>query len=111
MSTQHERTAREVEADLLARCIFAAAVGRPAADRVEASVFLLASNLVRSRNLAAADQLLAAGDAYFLRNHGAPLTSAELLDRGVVTGLPRLRDSLLHKLDHALEMARSIESR
>jgi len=98
MATQHKSSARELEAELLTHCGLAVAGQRLAADLPEASVFLLAAKLIHSREPVAAGQLRAAANAFLQINHCEPLSSIEILNRGLIAGMPRLRDGLLRML-------------
>lgn len=95
-------TARDIESALLARC---AAVARDvtltAQDQREANVFRLAAMIMRSRFSAECDNLMRASDQYFALHPDESLASAELVRKGWVITLPRLRDKLSRELTQA----------
>lgn len=92
-------TARESESALLARCAMAAqGHAAVAQDQREANVFRLASMLMRSRSPLAASRLMQASEQYFSRHPEAQLPAEEVLHRGWVFSLPRLRDMLSPQL-------------
>lgn len=92
-------TARDVESVLLARC---SAVAREAAqgaqDQREANVFQLAAMLVQSQFPAESKCLTQASESYFAAHPNERLASAEVVRRGWVMSLPRLRDMLSRQL-------------
>ena len=92
-------TAREVESALLARC---SADAREAAQvaqyQREANVFQLAAMVVRSRFPVESQCLTQASERYFASHPNERLASAEVVRRGWVMSLPRLRDMLSRQL-------------
>jgi len=88
-------TARDVESALLARC---SAVAREATqtaqDQKEANVFQLAAIVVQSQFPTESKYLMQASDRYFASHPNERLSSAEVVRRGWVMSLPRLRDML-----------------
>ena len=90
---------REFEAALVEKCAAVAALNqRSAHDSQEANVFVVAAGLVRSAFPQAAERLKQAGEAYFSTHPGERLEAEEVVRRGWVLGLPRLRDTLHRKL-------------
>jgi hypothetical protein len=91
--------AREVEAALLKRC---AAVAREAnlvaTDQREANVFRLAAMVIQSRFPHEATRLMAASERYFAGYPSEQLPSVDVIRRGWVVNLPRLRDRLSREL-------------
>ncbi|MGO4304410.1 hypothetical protein [Cupriavidus sp. RAF12] len=91
--------AREVEDALLKRC---AAVAREAnlvaTDQREANVFRLAAMVVQSRFPHEATRLMVASERYFATHPAEQLASVEVIRRGWVANLPRLRDRLSREL-------------
>ncbi len=92
-------TARDVESALLFRCVAAARDAAMAAqDQREANVFWLAAALVQSQFPAESKCLMQAGERYFASHPNERLASVEVVRRGWVIGLPRLRDMLSRQL-------------
>ncbi|HWS28317.1 MAG TPA: hypothetical protein VN259_17280 [Xanthomonadales bacterium] len=90
---------RDVESALLARCSTVARQAVQAAlDQREANVFQLAAMVVRSEFPAESKRLMQAGEQYFAAHPDDRLASAEVLRRGWVVSLPRLRDMLSRQL-------------
>jgi len=91
--------AREVEAALMKRCAFVAREANLVAmDQLEANVFRLAALVIQSRFPHEAQRLMAASEWYFATHPSEQLASAEVIRRGWVVGLPRLRDRLSREL-------------
>lgn len=91
--------ARENEKMLLDRCVFVAQhPGAAAGTGAEANVFRLAGSVLRSRLPAEASRLKAASAAYFAQYPEQRLPTAEVVGRGLVVSLPRLRDMLSRRL-------------
>lgn len=92
-------TAREAELALLTRC---SAVVREAAqsaqDQREANVFRLAAMVVQSRFPSESMRLMQASERYFAAHPDEKLAPADVVRKGWVLSLPRLRDMLSHKL-------------
>jgi hypothetical protein len=92
-------TARDTEAALLTRCAqVAQSKGLFAQNQVEANVFRLAAMVLQPQFPAAAAQLRNASNRYFGIRPNEKLPPAEVINRGWVIGLPRLRDMLSHQL-------------
>lgn len=92
--------ARDLESALLARCAAVAREVTPVAqDQREANVFGLAAMLVQSRFPHEAKSLLQASEQYFATHPTERLASAEVVRRGWVINLPRLRDMLNRQLN------------
>lgn len=92
-------TARDAESALLSRCSFAAREPEPSArDQREANVFRLAAMVVRSRFPQESAGLMQASERYFAVHPDERLASEEVVRRGWVLSLPRLRDMLSHRL-------------
>lgn len=91
--------AREKEKTLLARCVFVAQhPGTSASDGSEANVFRLAGSVLRSRLPVESSRLKATSAAYFAQHPDEQLPAAEVVRRGLVVSMPRLRDMLSQKL-------------
>lgn len=95
-------TARDIESALLVRC---SAVAREIAqsthvaqDQREANVFQLAAVLVQSRFPVESKCLAQASERYFVAHPNERLASSEVVRRGWVMSLPRLRDMLSRQL-------------
>ena len=92
-------TARDAESSLLARCSVAAReVANAAQDQREANVFRLAAMVVRSRFPSESMCLMQASERYFASHPEERLPPAEVVRKGWVVSLPRLRDMLSHRL-------------
>jgi hypothetical protein len=91
--------AREVERQLLMRCV---QVARDpcvsSADAVEANVFRLAGMVVRSEFPVAWQNLTATSQRYFDSHPGTLSDPEEIVRKGWVVSLPRLRDLLRTQL-------------
>jgi hypothetical protein len=91
--------ARDTEARLLARC---AEVARgtlvSAQDSREANVFRLASLMADRQFSAAYRRLMAASQGYFDQHPGERLDPEDVVRKGWVVSLPRLRDMLREQL-------------
>lgn len=92
-------TARDAESALLARCsVVAREAAQSALDQREANVFRLAAMVVRSRFPRESMCLMQASDQYFASHPDEKLAPAEVVRKGWVSSLPRLRDMLSHRL-------------
>lgn len=92
-------TPRDAESALLARCSVVARELAPSAqDQREANVFRLAAMVVRSRFPSESARLMLASEQYFALHPGERLAPADVVRKGWVLGLPRLRDMLSHRL-------------
>ena len=92
-------TARDAESALLARCsVVAREAAQSAQDQREANVFRLAAMVVRSRFPRESICLMQASDQYFASHPDEKLAPAEVVRKGWVSSLPRLRDMLSHRL-------------
>jgi len=99
VNAESELEARDVEARLLARC--AQVVRDPAVtalDSREANVFRLASMMGDREFSAAYRRLLMASQVYFDQHPGERLAPEEVVRKGWVVSLPRLRDMLREQL-------------
>jgi len=96
--------ARELEAQMLTRCV-AAARGRTlsAQSGAEANVLRLAGMVIQSRFPAEAARLGQASQRYFAQHPADLLEPADVLRRGWLVSLPRLRDLLSLQLRTALQ--------
>ena len=93
-------TAREREAALLTRCAIAARdAASSAQDQREANVFQLAASVVGSRFSREAARLREASEEYFATHPDERLTPGDVVRRGWVQNLPRLRDRLSRQLE------------
>jgi len=92
-------TARDAESVLLARC---AAVAQDRAsvaqDQREANVFRLAGMVIQSRFPEEAWRLMQASERHFAVHPGDRLSPDEVVRRGWVSSMPRLRDMLCLRL-------------
>lgn len=87
--------ARESEARLLERCCVVAQDGaQDAVDACEANVFRLAAMLTRPRLPVSAGNLLRASERYFAQHPATRCLPDEIVRRGWVVSLPRLRDGM-----------------
>lgn len=92
-------TAREAENNMLMHCVTAArSLSVVAQDQREANVFRVAAMVVQSRLPAEAARLMQISEDYFLRHPADRLPAADVVRKGWVFSLPRLRDMLSHKL-------------
>lgn len=92
-------TARDAEAALLARCsAVARASAQPAQDQREANVFRLAAMVLQSRFPGESSCLMQASERYFDAHPNDRLAPADVVRKGWVLSLPRLRDLLSHRL-------------
>lgn len=96
-------TSRDAEEILLDRCAQAGCgIGVGAQNQMEANVFRVASMIVVSRFPAASARLLLASTDYFATRPSEQLPAAEIVKRGWVDNLPRLKDMLSRRLPHEL---------
>lgn len=93
--------AREVEAALLSLCVQAARGEISAADARQANVFRVAAMLLPERLQAQSRRLSAAAQAFFDRVPGEQLDAGEVVRRGWVASLPRLRQVLVPLIEQA----------
>jgi hypothetical protein len=92
-------TAREAENNMLMRCAAAARSQTVAAqDQREANVFRVAAMVVQSRLPVEAARLMQVSEDYFLRHPADRLPAADVVRKGWVFSLPRLRELLSLKL-------------
>ena len=92
-------TARDAESALLARCaVVARESAQSARDQREANVFRLAAMVVWSRFPGESLCLMQASERYFAARPDERLAPAEIVRKGWVLSLPRLRDMLSHRL-------------
>lgn len=92
-------SARETESRLIARCCTVARDSTQSAlNQREANVFRLASMVIQSRFPAESDKLRATSEQYFAKYPGEKLELPEVVRKGWVIGLPRLRDRLSRQL-------------
>lgn len=91
-------TARDAESALLARCsVVARELAQSAQDQREANVFRLAAMVVRSRFPSESVCLMQASERYFAAHPNEKLAPADVVRKGWVVSLPRLRDMLSHR--------------
>jgi hypothetical protein len=92
-------TARDAESALLARCsVVAGERAQPARDQREANVFRLAAMVVQSRFPSESKRLRQASERYFASHPDERLAPADVVRKGWVLSLPRLRDRLSRRL-------------
>lgn len=87
-------SARMLEAALLARIRAVAKGTEGALDQREANVFRLAALLVRARHPRSSADLMLASEHYFRQHPLQRLSPEDVVRKGWVTSLPRLRDLL-----------------
>lgn len=93
------QSSRELEASLVERCSnVARGLPSPARDEREANVYRLAAMVVGQRHRAEARRLLRASEDYFADHPAQRLQASEVVRRGWVTSLPRLRELLAMRL-------------
>jgi hypothetical protein len=98
------KSAREREAELLARCVGAAREGDSSAcDQREASVFGRAAQVLRSQFPLESANLMRASEAHFAAHPEQRLPPAQVLRQGWIATLPRLRDRLSRRLSRDLD--------
>jgi hypothetical protein len=91
--------ARDREAALLTRCVDAARGKVAVAEGPrEANVFHVAAGVVGGVHPRAAERLQLASHRYLDRHPGERVSTAEVVGRGWVASLPRLRDMLTRQL-------------
>ncbi|MEC3768773.1 hypothetical protein [Cupriavidus sp. SS-3] len=94
-------SSRDVEAELLRRC---ATVARErtgsALNQREANVFRLAAMVVQSSFPREAARLMQASEQYFAAHPSERLPAQDVVTKGWVANLPRLRDRLSHTFRH-----------
>jgi hypothetical protein len=73
----------------------------PAQDEVEANVFRVAAMVVQSRFPVASTHLMQASELYFAAHPGDRLPPADVVRKGWLVSLPRLRDMLSRELQQA----------
>jgi len=84
---------------MIARCAVVARESEQAAqDQREANVFQLAAMVVQSQFPNESQRLMQASERYFALHPNERQASAEIVRRGWVTSLPRLRDMLSRQL-------------
>ncbi len=92
-------TARSVELKMLDRCVAAAkGASSEAQNQQEANVFRLAAMVLGHRFPVECGNLMAVSNHYFALHPGEQLPPAEVVNKGWVFGLSRLRDMLSKKL-------------
>ena len=92
-------TARDAESALLARCsVVARELAQSAQDQREANVFRLAAMVVQSRFPSESMYLMRASERYFDAHPNERLAAADVVRKGWVLSLPRLRDMLSQRL-------------
>jgi hypothetical protein len=94
-------TARDTESTLLARCSVVARGGasQSANDQREANVFRVAAMVVRPRFPMESSCLMQASEKYFATHPTEQLAPADVVRKGWVFSLPRLRAMLSHQLN------------
>lgn len=93
---------RQIEAHLLGRCVAVAlSTDEVAVDQREANFFMVAAVVILSKFPTQSKALALASQRYFAKHPTEALPPAEVLHKGWVTSLPRLRDSLCHAFQNA----------
>jgi hypothetical protein len=99
LELNYSMTAREIEAALLTRCtVVVANALETVHNQCEANVFHLAAMVVKSRFPRESLRLLQASDTYFATHPDERLTTVDVIRKGWVQSLPRLRDILSQRL-------------
>jgi hypothetical protein len=106
LSEQATSDARQVEAAWLGFCVSAAQPVQKgphvlAQDERQANVLRVAGLVIQSRFPQEAKRMLAVGNAYLSAHPDHQLHASEVIRRGWVTNLPRLRDMLSRSLTTA----------
>jgi hypothetical protein len=97
-------TARELEANALARCVEAArSTSATVHSAQEANVFRVAAMVLASRWPVQAARWRQLSDAYFAQHPADKLAVEQVVRNGWVLSLPRLRDMLSRQLGSACE--------
>ncbi len=92
-------TARDTESAMLDRCLAVAHDGQQSAqDQQEANVFWLAAMVIQSRFPDESKRLMAASEQYFSIHPGDKVEPGEVVIKGWIINLPRLRDILSFRL-------------
>jgi len=92
-------TTRDNEARLLARCSAVARELEPSAqNQCEANVFRVAAMVVQSRFPDESNCLMRASEQYFAAHPHEKLAAVDVVRKGWVVSLPRLRDMLSQRL-------------
>jgi hypothetical protein len=92
--------ARDAESALLARCVVVAHEdAQSAQDQREANVFRLAAMVIQSRFPHESLCLMQASERYYAGNPNARLPPADVIRKGWILNLPRLRDRLERLLE------------
>lgn len=98
-------SARNVESALLSRCLAVAREnGQSARDQREANVLHLASMVLRTTFPTESAQLQQISERYFEAHPTELLEGPEIIHKGWVVSLPRLRDMLVQKLREEKEL-------
>jgi hypothetical protein len=93
-------TARDAESAMLDRCCAVAQEGAQSAqDQREANVFRLAAMVIQSRFPSESKCLMQASEQYFSVHPSERVDPADVIRKGWVITLPRLRDTLTHRLN------------
>jgi hypothetical protein len=96
---QSLQTARDVESAMLDRCFTVAKAGALSVENQrEASVFELAATVIQSRFPDESRRLMNASEQYFFVHPTERLDPDEVIKKGWVVSIPRLRDMLRHRL-------------
>jgi hypothetical protein len=91
--------ARDAESALLSRCfVVAREAAQLAQGPCEANVFRLAAMVIRSRFPVESMCLMQSSERYFALHPTEKLAPADVIRKGWVLSLPRLRDMLSHRL-------------
>jgi hypothetical protein len=95
MNAPNKGSSREREAEMLKRCVAAArGLLQAAQDQREANVFRVAGSVLRSRFLAESTRLKTVSQNYFAQHPDELLRGENVVRKGWVISLPRLRDML-----------------
>ena len=95
-----QTSGREIEDRLLTRCMAVVRDGAvPAQDQHEANFFRLAAMIIQFDFPNEAERLMRATEPYFTAHPNERLEAGEVVRRGWIIGLPRLRDSLSMRLN------------
>ena len=93
-------TARANEQELLHRCLSVARGATTSAEnQLEANVFRLAALVIQSKFSHESMKLMEVSDRYFVTYPHEKLATVEVIRRGWMINLPRVRDRLIRKIE------------
>jgi hypothetical protein len=93
-------TARDIEVELLGRCIAVARTSTTKAlDQREANIFYVAAIVIKSKFPNESLSLIQASELYFAVHPNERMAAADVIRNGWISSLPRLRDCLSIELN------------